>query len=141
MKYLFKIFLPIVLISMIWARCEKDEAKVLFEGGVAPVLAASTEHINLNFADADEVGLILNWTNPNYKFNNGVSSQTVQYQLEIDLAENNFNNPAKKVISLNGDLGYKFKVSEINDILLNQLGLSTGQKKKLKLLNADKKGV
>ena len=107
--------------------CAKDETRVVYLGGTAPKLTASVADVNMNYNDADKTGTVLEWTNPDYRFNSGVSSHTVTYALELDTAGANFASDNKKVISLNGDLSYSFKISALNDIMLNQLNLSLNQ--------------
>ena len=128
-----KLFFIPILAMLLMASCAKDETRVVYEGGVAPVLTSTTEVVDMSFNNADKTGLILRWTNPTYKFNTGTSSQTVNYLLEIDTVGSNFTNPNKKVISLTGNLDYPMKVSELNDIMLNQLGLTAGQEHNLEM--------
>ena len=42
--------------------CEKDEVKAEFLGGTAPVLTSSTDAIDMSFANADNIGIKLDWT-------------------------------------------------------------------------------
>lgn len=111
---------------MFLASCEKDEIKDYFNGGTAPVLTSSVEALNLNYADADKEALTLNWTNPNYTFTTGVSSQDVSYIIEIDTVGSNFSNPQKQSVSVSKDLSRSFVISQFNDYLLNQLVLKPG---------------
>lgn len=107
--------------------CAKDETRVVFLGGTAPKLSATVEDVNMNYDDAAKIGTVLQWSNPDYQFNTGPSSQTVKYTLEIDTVGANFSNPNKKEISLSGDLSYALTVSALNDIMLNQLTLALNQ--------------
>lgn len=75
-----------ILLTLVMVSCKKDENQVMFEGGTAPVLTASTSTINLAFANADNQAVKLSWTNPDYRFNTGVSSHDVNYVVEIDIA-------------------------------------------------------
>jgi starch-binding outer membrane protein SusE/F len=119
-KFLITAFLPAV---MFWS-CEKDENKIYFEGGTPPVLSASVSgDLNLNYADADKEALELNWTNPNYQFTTGISSQDVSYVIEIDTAGANFTNPQKQSIAVSKELSWSFTIAQINDYMLNQLQL------------------
>lgn len=102
--------------------CKKDETKLYFTGGTPPVLTSSAG-ADVSYANADQVALTLNWTNPNYTFTTGVSSLDVSYNIEIDTVGSDFSNPAKKVITVNKDLSFSFLASELNDIMLNQLSL------------------
>ncbi|HEX2608607.1 MAG TPA: SusE domain-containing protein [Flavisolibacter sp.] len=109
------------------ASCKKDENRVYLEGGTAPVLSASVSStIPLSFVNKDAQAIKLNWTNPEYQFTTGPSSQNVNYQLEIDTAGANFTNPARQTISISSDLSKSFTQAELNDILLNQLVLIPG---------------
>lgn len=42
--------------------------------------------INMSFNTPAELAFSLNWTNPEYKFTTGVSSQDVSYTIEMDTA-------------------------------------------------------
>lgn len=126
MKKIIKQFLLPALLLFALAGCEKDETRVTFDGGTAPVLTSSTAAANLNYDDAAKTALVLNWSNPNYKLNSGVSSQTVKYFIEIDTVGANFTNPLKKIIAVSGDLSYKFSVAELDNIMLS-LALTPGQ--------------
>jgi hypothetical protein len=118
-----------LLLALLFAACKKDENKVTFEGGTAPVLTASTNTINLAFANADNQAVKLSWTNPEYRFNTGVSSQDVNYVVEIDLAGANFNSANKQSVAVSRDLTVAFTIAQFNDYLLNQLLLVPGQQR------------
>jgi starch-binding outer membrane protein SusE/F len=62
--------------------------------------------------------LKLTWTNPDYKFTTGISSQNVNYIIEIDTVGANFTNPNKQSISISGDLSKTFTQDELNNYLL-----------------------
>jgi starch-binding outer membrane protein SusE/F len=111
-------FLAIFLFS-----CKKDEVKNYFEGGTAPVLTASTTAITLGYATAADEAIKLSWTNPNYTFTTGVSSQDVAYLVEIDKAGNNFTNPQKQTIAVSKALSLSISQTQFNDYMLNQLVL------------------
>lgn len=123
MKFLFfSCFLAAVLSS-----CTKDEKKDYFTGGTPPVLTASvSDSIPLSFGGKDNPALTLSWTNPNYQFTTGISSQDVNYVIEIDTAGANFTNPARQTGSVSKDLTRSFTQGEFNDYLLNQLVLQPG---------------
>jgi len=114
------LFLLIILSSF-----KKEENKIYYEGGTAPSLSASkTGTIPLSFANKDQEAVKLSWTNPDYKFTTGLSSQNVNYQLEIDTTGANFTNPQKKIISISSDLSLSITQNDLNDYLLNQLQLT-----------------
>jgi hypothetical protein len=115
------LFLLIILSS-----CKKEENKIYYEGGTSPALSASrTGTIPLSFSTKDQVAIKLSWTNPDYRFTTGISSQTVNYRVEIDTTGANFTNPKKKVISVSSDLSLAITDADFNDYLLNQLRLDS----------------
>ena len=104
--------------------CKKDENRIYSEGGTAPALTANVAAtIPLSFATQANEAVKLTWTNPDYKFTTGGSSQTVTYQIEIDTTGANFTNPKRQTVSISGGLERSFLQSELNDYLLNQLEL------------------
>jgi len=110
------------------AACEKDENRITYLGGETPVLSANkTNVIPLTYLTKDQEAVRFSWTNPNYKFTTGISSQDVSYTLEIDTAGANFGSAHIKRVSINKDLSISFTQSQFNDFLLNQLELSTGR--------------
>src|SRR5215470_19845766 len=124
MKTIFRLTVLLVSASFFFAGCKKDETKLYFQGGTNPVLTA-VPGADVNYLNADQVSLTLNWTNPNYTFTTGVSSLDVSYNIEIDTVGLNFTNPAKKVIPISKDLSYAFTAASLNDIMQNQLNLAT----------------
>ncbi|MBC8005047.1 MAG: SusE domain-containing protein [Verrucomicrobia bacterium] len=119
------VFLLLTLAAFAWS-CDKDENKIYFEGGTAPVLTASATDIPLSFATSDDEAITFSWVNPGYKFTTGVSSQNVSYVLEIDTTGANFTNPNKKALAISQDLSQTISVGTFNDYLLNQLVLKPG---------------
>lgn len=127
MRHTSKIFFLATLLSTILWSCKKDENKIYFEGGTAPKLTASkTGTIPLSFATKDQEAIKLSWTNPDYKFTTGISSQTVNYQIEIDTTGANFTNPQKQTVNVSAELSKTFTQEVFNDYLLNQLVLKPG---------------
>ncbi|MGN6800697.1 MAG: SusE domain-containing protein [Ginsengibacter sp.] len=125
MKYIFKTLVAGYLIFGLWS-CKKDEHKVILEGGSAPVLTSSvTDSVPMSFATQNNTAFKLNWTNPDYQFNTGVSSLDVSYNILIDTTSD-FSNPNLKTVSVGSDLSKTFTQAEFNDILLNQLQLNAG---------------
>jgi starch-binding outer membrane protein SusE/F len=128
MKIILKYLTVVVSLMVILASCKKDENVIYYEGGTNPVLTASrTGTLPLSFATSSQQLLKLTWTNPEYKFTTGISSQDVTYMIEIDTTGANFTNPSRGKISIAKDLEKTFTVGEINDILLNQLQLDSLQ--------------
>lgn len=101
--------------------CKKEENKIYYEGGTAPVLSASTATVTLESGSEANTAIALNWTNPNYKFSNGVSSHDVTYALEIDTMGANFNSSKKYSTVIANDLSKVYTVGELNGILGNTM--------------------
>lgn len=125
MRNILKLLIFSALIGTVWS-CKKEISQYGFSGGVAPVLTADSTDLHLNYNDATKKAFTLSWTNPNYQFTTGPSSQNVNYNIEIDTVGSNFANPNKKVISVSEGLSQTFTESDINDIMLNQLNLQPG---------------
>ena len=133
MKNILKpVFFLVIFSCTVWA-CKKDEAKDYYNGATNPVLTASTDSIRLSYANAAQTAVTFSWTNPNYQFTTGVSSQNVTYKLEIDTAGSNFTNPNRQTISISKDLSLAITTSTFNDYLLNQLQLQPGVSHKLEV--------
>ena len=127
MKNISKFLLPVFTLTLFLFSCKKDENKIFYEEGVAPVLSANkTGTIPLSFADKDMEAVKFTWTNPNYKFTTGGNSQDVSYLLEIDTTNSNFTNPSRKSIGISKDLAISITQNDLNDYLLNQLLLTVG---------------
>ena len=94
MKHISQLLFSIALL-LVMTGCEKAENKVYFEGGTPPQLSASTPIVVLEPGLESNVALVLNWTNPDYKFTTGISSQDVTYTLEMDTLGGNFNSSNK----------------------------------------------
>ena len=126
MKNIFRSFLFISLTSFLWS-CEKDENIIYFEGATNPVLntTVSSASLPLSYVNRDQPGLTLTWTNPNYKFTTGISSQDVTYNIEIDTTGANFTNPKRQTVTVSKDLTKSFTQGQFNDYLLNQLLLDS----------------
>ncbi len=102
-----------------FSSCEKDENKVFFEGGTAPVLSAtSTSPMVLQIANKDNFAIRFDWTNPDYRFTTGISSQDVTYTLQFDTTGSNFTNPKKFEKAIFRDLEASFTVGELNAAIL-----------------------
>ncbi|HRD58594.1 MAG TPA: SusE domain-containing protein [Ferruginibacter sp.] len=123
MKNILKTLLVLVTGAAMLYSCKKDENQVLFQGGTAPVLSASTASISLGFITQTDRAVLLNWTNPDYNFNTGISSQDVSYTFEIDTVGANFTNPKKQQVTIANNLSFDLTQGQLNDYLLNQLEL------------------
>lgn len=117
-KILKNIFI-LSLLSVVFWSCKKDESnKVTYKGGEDITLSIITntggEVVNLSNDNALKKAIDIIWTNPNYQFSDGISSQDVTYELEIDTVGANFSNPDKKVISYSKDLGVSLDQKTFN---------------------------
>lgn len=85
MKSVINTILFFGAVLLVFSACEKDENRVIFQGGTPPVLKATPAGSLVLKKDKEaETALMLNWTNPEYMFNTGVSSQNVLYTVQID---------------------------------------------------------
>jgi len=126
MKKKFKyMFLCLLLASLAWS-CQKDEVKIFLDEGTSPVLTANETALVLTDATKNEEAVTFYWTNPDYSFTTGVSSQDVTYYLEIDTVGANFTNPNKLTVSISSELSYTFSVGTLNGYLSNTMLLETG---------------
>jgi len=102
---------------LLWS-CKKEENKIFFEGGTPSVLAASsTSALVLTDANKNNTAIKFTWTNPDYKFTTGLSSQNVTYTLQVDTTGANFTNPAMQQVTIANDLSVTYTVKDLNAIL------------------------
>ena len=128
MKSMFKSLLLACLAAVFFTGCEKDENRVVFEGGTEPVLSANRSgSLPMSYITRFDEAVTLSWTNPDYMFTTGISSQDVNYVIEVDTAGADFSSPNIKRIALSKDLSKTLTQADVNDILLNQLELETDQ--------------
>ncbi|MEP7238503.1 MAG: SusE domain-containing protein [Ferruginibacter sp.] len=126
MKNIIKFLFGTIFTAAIILSCKKDENKVYFQGGTNPVLtASSTAALVLLIANKDNQAVKFNWTNPNYQFNTGNSSQNVTYVLQVDTTGSNFTNPKLQEKSISNDLSVLLTVKEVNTFL-TKLELQAG---------------
>ena len=71
----------------------------------------------LLIGNKDNHAVTFNWSNPNYHFNTGVSSQNVTYILQVDTTGSNFTNPKMQERSISNDLSVALTVKEVNTFL------------------------
>lgn len=133
MKNIFKTVMVLFMGAALLYSCKKDENQVIYEGGTEPVLSASTSNINLAFLTSADRAVLLNWTNPDYHFTTGLSSQNVSYMLEIDTVGANFTNPKKQQVTIANELSLDLTQGQLNDYLLNQLELKTGMSHQIEM--------
>jgi hypothetical protein len=124
-KYFNRLILLSVSGMVLLASCKKDQDKVYYTGGSAPVLTSTaTDSIPLPVSDTTANAVTFNWTNPNYQFSDGVSSLNVTYALQFDTLTS-FSSGFPPV-TIESSLSQTFTVSQLNNIVANQMGLPTG---------------
>lgn len=121
MKNKFSYLFSLAALLLIFAACKKEENKIYFEGGTNPTLTASTANVTLEPGQEANTAIVLNWTNPDYKFTTGVSSHDVTYTLELDTLGANFNSSKKYTTVIAKDLSKTYTVAELNGILGNTI--------------------
>jgi uncharacterized lipoprotein YajG len=120
MKKIYSILAGTLLLAGTLVSCKKEENRITFEGGTNPVLTANSLSPRvLAIANRDVLSLKLNWTNPDYRFTTGVSSQDVNYLLQIDLEGANFGGAKKYEKAVAKDLSINMTTGELNTALLS----------------------
>lgn len=122
MKNITRLLFASFILTTLWS-CKKEISEIYYKNGTAPVLTASNSTINLAVADSTKSAVTFTWTNPDYEFSTGISSQNVNYKLEFDTTGANFTSPIKKAITVSNDLSQGFTQAQFNDFLLNQMSL------------------
>lgn len=118
MKNFIKLLFGTIFAAVIIMSCKKDENQVFFQGGTNPVLTvSSTANLFLDSTKKNTTALTFSWTNPNYQFNTGISSQDVSYILQVDTTGSNFTNPLIQESAIAKDLNAAFTVKQINTFL------------------------
>ena len=118
MKNKITCLLTIATAVLLFASCKKDEHKIYYEEGTPPVLTASTTGpLLLTKAMATQTAVKLNWTNPNYRFTTGTSSQDVSYVLQVDTTDGNFGSPKLQEVSFAKSLEVTYTDTLLNAIL------------------------
>jgi hypothetical protein len=109
--------------------CTKQESQITYQSGTPPVLTSSlSDTIPLVPATKNQPAITFSWTNPNYVFTDGISSQDVSYYVEFDTVGANFTSPNMQQFSVSGSLSTTFTQDALNNILskANALNLAYG---------------
>jgi starch-binding outer membrane protein SusE/F len=130
MKAILK-YIPLLLIGIV--SCKKVENRVFFEGGTAPQITATNTAVRLEPGEETNFAIRFNWTNPNYNFNTGLSSQDVNYMLEIDTVGGNFKSSIKFSTIVAKALSLTYTVDELNKILGNTMLLQLNPRRSYNL--------
>ena len=111
------LMLTCIAATGLWS-CEKKDKEIFYEGAATPVLTASaTSAMVLTGTNAANMAIKFSWTNPNYQFTTGISSQDVTYILQVDTTGANFSSPSLQEVSIAKDLSKTFTVKELNTVL------------------------
>lgn len=117
MKKITKLLFLTALVSIGLGSCKKDENQIYFQSSTAPVLTTNkTTHVLVK-ADENNPAFTLNWTNPNYSFTTGISSQDVNYTIQIDKSTGNFASADLQELVISKDLSKTFTVKEFNTLV------------------------
>lgn len=119
MQKVFKILLASFLVTTVISSCKKEETKIFFEGGTAPVLTGNTAVVRLEPGEEANVAIKFSWSNPDYKFTTGGSSHDVTYLIEYDTLGGNFASSKKQSVSVSKNLSFTYTVGELNAVLGN----------------------
>ncbi len=120
MKKFIKIFSLATLATLFLASCEKEENQVSFEGGNNPSLSANVSNgatISISKPAKDFPAVTFNWTNPDYRLNTGISSQSVSYAIQMKERD------SAKFITVDvvaADLSKAYTQGQLNDILFRE---------------------
>jgi hypothetical protein len=115
------LFLIVPSLLLIIASCKKEINKIYYEGGTPPNLTASTSNVVLEPGLEANTAITFNWTNPDYMFTTGISSQDVTYTLEMDTLGANFGSSIKYTTVVSKDLSLTYTVGQLNSILGNSM--------------------
>ena len=118
MKKIVKQLFFLSLLVAFFASCKKEENQLVYTGGTPPVLtASSTSAMTLDSNFKNNTAITFTWTNPNYQFNTGISSQDVNYILQVDTTGANFTSPLRQEVSIPKELSVSFTIKDLNTIL------------------------
>jgi hypothetical protein len=113
--------------------CNKVENKVFYEGGKNPTIAVNKTVVSLEPGNEENEAVVFSWTNPEYRFTTGVSSQDVTYSLEIDTLGGNFSSGAKYTNQISSNLSLRLTVGQLNAILGNNMLLQISPRREYTL--------
>jgi hypothetical protein len=84
-----KLFFTLLSTGILFS-CERNVSAISYEGGTPPVISVSPSNVSLEPGNEANTALVINWTNPDYKFSTGPNSHDVTYTLEMDTLGANF---------------------------------------------------
>ncbi|MES2847624.1 MAG: SusE domain-containing protein, partial [Bacteroidota bacterium] len=113
MKNIFRLLFSAIVVTSLFASCDKKQDLVTFNDGKAVVLSSSNVAIAPAVADSNNVAATFSWTDPGY----AVDSSAVKYILQIDSSGRNFSHAYEKQIIADRDTSFLNK--ELNAIALS----------------------
>lgn len=117
MKKITKLLFLTALVSIGLGACKKDENQIYFQSSTPPVLTSTKTAVVLDIANKDNPAFTLAWTNPNYSFTTGLSSQDVNYTIQIDKSGGAFASADLQEFAISKDLSKTFTVKEFNTLV------------------------
>ena len=62
-----KLFFTLLSTGILFS-CERNVSAISYDGGTAPVIAATPSTVSLEPGNEANTAVVINWTNPDYKF-------------------------------------------------------------------------
>ena len=127
-RYLHKILLFSPAALLFLGACTKEN-EVVLTGGTPPVLTSTNklDTIPLLVQDSLSTAVSYYWTNPNFVFNTGPSSQNVTYYLEFDTLGAGFTSPNMQSVAFSSGLNTTFTVGGMSAVLASGLKVDTSR--------------
>jgi starch-binding outer membrane protein SusE/F len=117
MKNIIRLFLAVLVMGGL-SSCEKKISEITYQAGSAPQLFVTpAAPLVLLASNASNTAVKFYWTNPHYKFSTGISSQDVNYTLEVDTTGANFSSPSMQQLTYARDTTISYNVKDLNSIL------------------------
>lgn len=120
MKNIIKLLSTVLMVAFLFVACKKQITDIQYLGGKAPALTSTTLSSNvLVIANKANTAITFTWTNPDYQFSTGISSQDVVYTLQVDTTGANFASVNLKEQVISKDLSVTLTVSDLNNLFAN----------------------
>jgi hypothetical protein len=115
-----KLFFTLLSTGILFS-CERNVSAISYEGGTPAVISATPSTVSLEPGNEANTALVINWTNPDYKFSTGPNSHDVTYTLEMDTLGANFASSKKVSTVISKELSKSYTVGQLNAILGNDM--------------------
>ncbi len=120
MKNIIKLLSTVLMVAFLFVACKKQITDIQYLGGKAPALTSTTLSSNvLLIANKANTAITFTWTNPDYQFSTGISSQDVVYTLQVDTTGANFASANLKEQVISKDLSVTLTVGDLNNLFAN----------------------